>query len=173
MIKIYNNAVYPSDYGILSYCRKIYHNESVIGYLFADILPETLYADYLNFSDIRLFEETYTLISGEYGYFIYGNNADYIQYLAEGESGKAVLSKNLAYLIVKDVFTEGAEVTLVISMKQLYLHLGLILLAFLLIDIPLLIAVYFIAKKLASNVTEKLDHLLDKMSSTARTPAMR
>lgn len=173
MIKIYNHTVYPPDYGILTYCRKIYYSEALIGYLFADILPETLYAQYLNFTDTGLFGEAHTLISGDYGYFIYRDNTDYSKYLAEGQTGKAAVSKDLAYLIVKDGFAENSAVTLVISLKQHYINLGLILLAFLLTDAALLTAAYLVSKKLAKNVTEKLDNLLEKMSSTARMPTVR
>lgn len=165
IIKIYDNQIYDASYGIITYSAKIYDkDENVCGYLFADLKPSELYNKFLITTNDKLFGDIQAIISFPSGYLNHNKNQTYLSYLEEKNSNSAKLSNDLAYLIVNHSLMNSTEITLFLPLKDFYLNLALILAILIIVDIVLLLIVYFIAKKVAYNVTSRLDLILIKMT---------
>jgi len=63
----FGNTPYDSERGIVSYCRKIYDNNAVVGYIFADLFPETIF-DYFDFGADSRLAKSMTILAYDGGY---------------------------------------------------------------------------------------------------------
>jgi hypothetical protein len=159
---IYNNTVYPEEYGIITCCYKVYKNQNLVGYIFADIIPANLY-QYFNPSYDDYFKNTKTFISRHEEFLSYQNNLSFISYFRE--AGKDKISKDLKYILITNESDYlGSSFTSIIPLSKLIISLALILGLMLLVSVILIIGIHFISKYFSSNVTERLDKLLSKMS---------
>lgn len=161
IIKVYDNAPYDENSGIVSCCRKIYDTSGeVAGYIFSDIFPETLFG-YFNYADSNL-KDCIAMITFSGGYFSSENSYATENYLTA--TANSIRGNRLIVSSTRNFY--GGSVRLAVSVSPLYGSIALISCILLLCGSALMVLTHFIAKKNALRVAGKLDTLLIKMQTS-------
>ena len=151
---IYNNTFYPAQMGVITYCRKVFDGDNVVGWIFADILPANFYS--FLFSNGQ-FDHAVAFITFKDSFFDYADNSSQSHLL----TGKH--NAYFKYEVTAD--DELFSITVFNSTKE-YVSLLMTLVAVLLVvSAALVVAVHFAARFTAKSVTKRLDKLSDKMNS--------
>lgn len=153
--EIYNSSAYPDGMGVVTCCRKVYKNDAVVGYVFADILPANLY-DYL-FANGQ-FENAVAFISADGFYFEYNGNKLKENLLSQPDNGYFKYSVTAE----DDLFS----ITVFNSKQEYRSQLAILIVILASVSVGLIIGVHFAARLTAKTVTKRLDRLIDKMNST-------
>lgn len=160
--KIYNDNSYPENYGIITCCHKVYKDEKVIGYLFADILPASLYQNF-DYSSDNYFHGTVCFIASENDYLESNNNLRLKNYYAEAKTKN--LSGNLKYLFIqKESNLIGTTITCAFPLAGIAKTVCLIFGVLLILALVLLFIIRIIGRRFSNQVTNRLDNLLLKMT---------
>ncbi len=164
--KTYNNVAYPPESGVLSCSQKIYDGGKVIGYLFADILPHNIYS-LLAEGKEEYFDGRVSFLSFGERYLAYEGNDQRENYLCQALGGSERTDDKRCLLVVSDC-GYGLKLTSALPVK--HYHSQILWLAFLFsgVSVVLVLAVHFIARKVALGVTSRLDALTEQMDGEGR-----
>lgn len=166
--KFYSNSPYDPEYGIVSCCAKVFFEGKVIGYVFADIFPSTLYS-YFDFSTEPDFEGGKPFISFKDGFFDFNDNDLLLNDFYRTVSSE-YKSSDGKYLILKNSRNFfGGSVQLAIPLRSVTLSITKTLLLIILTGFAAIIIIHFITLKSAKNVNNRLEKLLNKMENDARS----
>lgn len=151
---VYNGNLYPDKMGVITCCRKIYSDNQVIGWIFADILPSNLYN--VLFSKGQ-FDNAVAFLSFGDAYFDYADNSARENLLSDKHKGyfKYQVTSDSA-LFSLTVFNGTAEYE-----SRLTMLIGVLSV----VSVALIVGVHFAAKFTAKSVTKRLDNLSAKMNS--------
>ncbi len=150
---IYNNTPYPDEMGVITYCRKVYDGERVIGWIFADILPSNLYS--VIFSNGK-FNDAVAFISTDSVRFDYADNSPHAELLNGNHRG---------YFKYRAVSDDGQfSITVFNGTGDYTSRLALLIVILLTVSAGLITAVHFTARLNAKSVTDRLDRLTAKMN---------
>lgn len=152
--KIYNNNLYPAEMGVITCCQKVFSGDELVGYIFSDVLPDTVYA---YFSGEGEFDGMIPfIILNDGNYFSCAENAQHVRLLAKSNAGGY-----FRYTTGNDQFS----IAVFESMRDFNLRVSVLCVALLAVSVLLLVAIHFIARKTAQHITGRLDRFLNKMES--------
>lgn len=157
MPKVYNTYPYDPANGIVSIVYKVYSEEVVVGYLFADILPSQLFANKLT---IGYDNADVTLHSGE---VIISSQAEGVYY-EPAELG-VVLTKDLGHFVVTTQFNGSDRLIVSVSNTEFWQRCTIVIVVLLLADIICVFVVWVVARRIASRVTTPLNQLHARMQN--------
>ena len=157
----FGNTPYDSERGIVSYCRKIYDNNAVVGYIFADLFPETIF-DYFDFGADSHLGGSITILSYDGGY-IANDNIELAEQYINAPNNK-VTNKHLVLTAMRNFY--GGTIRIVVPMTPYYRVTIVVLCLIVAVGIMLIILTHFIAKRNAQNVSDRLDNLLVKLTES-------
>lgn len=151
---VYYNIPYPASSGVITCCQKVYDGETIVGYIFTDILPANLY-DYI-FAEGQ-FKKAIAFISANGNYFEYAGNSAHADLLKSNDS---------SYFKYTEKTSDGLFTITVFDSKHDYnmqvLKLALIMTG---VSVALIIFVIIASRLTAKSVTSRLDGLAQKMAS--------
>ncbi len=147
---IYHNAVYPAELGVLSCVQKVYDSESVVGYIFADVLPGRLYEEAIPTADAK--NVPFLVYGGKF--FPCERNASFTQVPVPDRENFVFCAECGAYGF-SVVISESAE-----SCRADMLSMDLITVFGSLVALAI---AYFASRYTARSVTARLDKFLQKM----------
>ena len=151
---VYYNLPYPAASGVITCCQKVYDGETVVGYIFTDILPANLYG-YI-FAEGQ-FKNAIAFISANGNYFEYAGNSAHSALLKSDDS---------AYFKYSKKTSDGLFTITVFDSKHDYnmqvLKLALIMIG---VSVALIVFVVIASRLTAKSVTSRLDGLAQKMAS--------
>lgn len=151
---IYNNASYPDNMGVISYCKKVFDGGDVVGWIFADVLPVNFYN--ILFSNGQ-FENAVAFIQSKDLYFEYADNYARESLLTDGHKG---------YFKCSAASADGLySITVFNGTREYNAQIAVLLTILISVSAALTIGVHFAAKLTAKSVTKRLDNLADKMNS--------
>ena len=150
---IYNNTSYPDKMGVITCCRKVFDGETVVGWIFADILPSNLYG--ILFSNGK-FNNAVAFILSDEVFFDYNDNSLQQHLLTDKHNG----------YFKYDAVSDGGlfSITVFNSTKDYNSKLTVLISILLSVSAVLVAGVHFAAMLTAKSVTKRLDKLSLKMN---------
>ncbi len=159
IIKAYDGTPYDERSGIISCCRKVYSGDGVVGYIFADVFPESLF-EYFSFTGDKLLSGSVAILSFDGGSFASAGLASTDKYIA-AHNGSIVGN----FMVISNMRNfYGATVRMVVPLRQMILNSLAVCGAILLAGAAMMIATHFVAAATSRYVTGRLDRLLNKMT---------
>lgn len=157
--KIYDDTVYSSEFGIITYFRKVYDGGDVCGYIAADVQPVILYNQFLSF--VNSSDSIYSFIGTSSGYFSAPTGNSLIKDYTIGRKG----IYRLRYLVLEHDFLASSTLVTMISLDDYYGDMAIISGAIILVCTLLMLAVNALSKLIAAGIVCRLDNILIKMQS--------
>lgn len=151
---VYNNTSYPENMGVITYCKKVYNNDEVVGWIFADILPYNLY-NYL-FSD----EQFSNCIA-----YLSSNDIKFDFFTQDGSIDASKLDEAKYFKYTAGSDDELFTLTVYNDKTNFTNRLSIISGVIIFISLILMVLSFFVCRKIALSVTNKLDNLVKKMES--------
>ena len=162
IIKMYDGSPYDEKQGIISCCRKIYDGGEVTGYIFSDIIPQSLfsYFDYTN--DPRL-KNCAVMVTFNGGYFASAYSEKIIECL--NSPNGSFKNGRLSLTGMRNFY--GGTIRIAVPVATLYTATAIIGAVLVCTGAALMVFAHFCARRTARSVTGRLDGLLEKMTSSA------
>lgn len=150
---VYYNISYPAASGVITCCQKVFDGNTVVGYIFTDILPSNLY-NYV-FAEGQ-FKNAIAFISAKGNYFEYANNSAHAKLLTNDDSSYfKYVGKTDDGLFTISIFDSKREYNMQV------LKLAMIMLS---VSVVLVVFVVIASRCTAKSVTSRLDGLIEKMA---------
>ena len=159
--EVFGNTPYDSERGIVTYCRKIYDGEKVVGYIFADLFPETIF-NYFDFGADSRLAKSMTILAYDGGY-IANDNIELAEQYVNAPNNK-VTNKHLVLSAMRNFY--GGTIRIVVPMTPYYRVTTVVLCLIVAVGIMLITLTHFIAVHNAQSVSDRLDNLLVKLTES-------
>ena len=163
IIKAYSNVPYDEQLGIISCCRKVFSDSGeVIGYIFSDVFPQSLF-EYFNFAGDPRLSGSIAIVLFDGGNFMSEHTPDAEKYLTA--TTDSVVGGKLIVSSIRNFY--GGTIRIAVPIAPLNISIALISCILSLCGAVLLCATHFIARETANSVTERLNGLLLRMTLSA------
>ncbi len=144
---VYNSAPYDASQGVVSCVSKVYDGEQTAGYLFADILSRSLFANVLSVTGVD--DAAVALVTPS----------------ATVVSQPFLQDDRLRNLYFTVSFAGDGDFVFCLSLKSFYSKCGVVLAVLLAADVVCDVAAALVARRVAAKVTEPLDKLRQTMQN--------
>lgn len=168
IFKIYDNATYSEEYGIISHIQKIFDNDNnLIGYVFIDINPKKLYDNFFSHNaDSAFLGEAFIVSEGNY--LKYVNHTDIAknieQISSRTEEDYKLINKYL--VITKDIYTDYTQLITFVPMKEFTQNMLFIAFIIIVLCGLMIFASLVTARYAAKSIIKPLEKLVNKMQKS-------
>ncbi|MBO5328520.1 MAG: cache domain-containing protein [Clostridia bacterium] len=165
LTKIYDNAPYDANQGILSCCKKVYSDSGdLLGYVFSDIFSSALF-NYFNYSNDTYFNNSAAIIKYGGGYLASDLYSKYNEKMVNAETSISVTRIAGRMIVPSSRNFYGGTVYVAVPLTAFYQTVAILSVLFVTLGAVVLLLVHVISKKNARKITDKLDELYDKMDT--------